>query len=471
MKKKLIRSVGAAVMFAFAVVLIGPASPPLIAHASSGPLISIIAPATIPGASVAVSGSGFGANETVQLHFGTQSADVVADGSGAFSGAALTIPVVPAGLQFVSAFGETSGHWALAYLWVAGYAPAVSPSSWYVLPGQPIVFTGSGFAPHEPIHASYNSTIVGTTTADGTGGFTLANVSPPLSLHNTTAAFVFTGSTSTVSASATITIGQLYPTLTPSIWYATPGSTISLTGSGFAPHEDVTIAATGSTATTTADMAGNFTLGAFSLPKVANTTAHVTAAGVQSGAVATADITIASLSPWLSFNTYWAQGGSPLTIFGNGFAGNELVSIFSGSQALGTTTAGGSGNFSFAGAVPFTPAGSATITATGMSSGASGSGTLTVAPVYTSFTLGSYAVTRGTPIEFIGSGYLPSESVAITTSATGSTVVHTILANGSGAFDDSSYVLPTSTAPGPMAVTATGVHSFDSKSITLYVGQ
>lgn len=471
MKTKLVRGLSVATLVAFAFVYAAPMLPVLVAEADGGPTISINAPVNIPGANVTVSGSGFGAGESVLVSFGVHTATVTADGSGNISGVSLPIPTVPAGLQFVSAFGETSGHWALGYVWIAGYTPAVSPNSWYILPGQTISFTGTGFAPNESIQATYNNATIGSTTTNASGSFTLGGVSLPLSLHNTTASVTFKGATSGASASATLTIGQLFPSITPSTWYTAPGSIISISGSGFAPNEAVTVVAGSSSASTTANATGSFTVGSLALPKTANTKVTITATGATSGAVGTASITLSALSPWLSFSTYWAQGGSPLTIFGNGFAGGEMVSIVSGTQSLGTTTALGNGSFSFAGAVPFAPAGPVTITATGASSGAAGSGTLTVAPVYTSFTLGSYAVKRGTALELIGSGYLPNEPVQITTGNTGSTVVLTITASASGTFDNSSYIIPANTTPGNMTVTAYGTHSFDTKTVTLYVGQ
>jgi hypothetical protein len=470
MKKKIAQTLGAATLAALLLVLAGPALPALVARASGGPTLSIVAPITVPGANVTVSGSGFAAGETVHVSMGAVSVDATADGSGDIAGALVPIPKVPAGLQFVSAFGETSGRWSLSYLWVAGYNPTVTPNTWYVLPGQAVPFSGMGFAPHESIIATYGGTAIGSSTTDASGNFTLAGVALPLSLHNTTATITFTGATSNASTNVTLTIGSLFPSITPSSWYASPGGIISVAGSGFAPHEGVVVSDAAHTASTTADASGSFTLGALALPATGGATAHITATGAQSGAVASADITLAGLSPWLTFSSYWAQGGSPLTILGNGFAGNESVHIYSGSQTLGITTTNGSGSFSFAGAVPFAPSGPTTITATGLSSGATGTGNLTVAPVYTDFHLGAYSVTRGSAVELIGHGYLANEPVNITTSATGSTVVATVTADSGGNFDDSSYIIPASTTPGNLTITATSVHSFDVKSVTLYVG-
>jgi hypothetical protein len=472
MKNRLLLYIGVGALAALLFVTVGPAVPVLVARADGGPAVSISsAPVTVPGANATVSASGFAPSETVRINFGTASVNTTADSGGNISGVNIPIPTVPAGLQFVSAFGITSGKWGLAYLWVAGFSPAVSPNTWYLLPGQALNFTGTGFAPNETVTLTYNAQTLGTATTNASGGFTLSGITLPLSLHNTQATVTFAGSVSHASLPMTLTIGQLYPSITPSAWYTAPGSVISIAGTGFAPGESVAIVAGSKSASTTANSSGAFMLGSFTLPATGGSSVTLTATGATSDAVATANISLSALSPWLTFSTYWAQGGSALTIFGNGFAGGESVTLKSGSQTLGSATAASNGAFTFAGAVPFAPAGTVTITGTGATSGAVGSGQMQVAPVYTSFTLGSYAVTRGNALEVKGSGYLPNEPVQITTGNTGSTVVLTVNADASGAFDSSSYVIPASTPSGNMTVTAFGTHSFDTKTITMYVGQ
>jgi len=369
-------------LFATALVLALSLLPMLVrvVHADGGPTINATLSANVPGASATISGSGFAANETVHVSLGAQSKDVVADGSGNISGVALTIPTVPAGLQFVSAWGETSGTWALTYVWIAGFQPNVIPNSWYVLPGATLSFTGIGFGGDETVTASYNSSPIGTFTTDSSGNFSgAASSSLPVSLQNTQATITFLGATSGAQTSDTISIGQLYPSITPSTWYAAAGSAIGVSGSGFAPNEMVNVIAGSSNASSTADTNGNFSLESLQLPKGGGTVS-ITATGAQSGATATVGVITVIPSPWITFSTYWAPGGSPLTVFGNNFAGGEQVSVTSGPQNLGTTTADINGNFSLSTTVPTGPSGPATITATGVASGASAQGTLTIAP-------------------------------------------------------------------------------------------
>lgn len=440
------------------------------ALAQSAPSISVNAPARIPGAAVVVSGSGFGADETVRLNFGTQSLDVTADESGNFSGASMNMPSVPQGLQFVSGFGTGTGRWTLAYVWVAGFMPLVAPSSWFLPPGTALTFTGSGFGIEEEVQASYGGNPLGTFTTDAIGTFSGLALPLPLPLHNTTATIFFEGQNSHATTSVTVTIGQFNPVITPSAWYTAPGSTISLTGIGFAGGEEVVVVSNATTATTTANASGSFSLPSITLPGGNGGSASITATGAGSGASATASISLSSLFPWLTFSSYWAQGGSPLTIFGKGFAANESVSLFvQGGGGFATTTTDGTGAFSHVGSVPYGPSGSLTIGGTGVSSGALGMGSLTLAPVYTNPQLGSYAISPGSAVTFIGSGYVTNDLIEIRTDRTGDAVVHSFSADGSGSFSDSGYLIPMDFDYGNLTLTVRGTHSFDEKTITLWV--
>jgi len=439
------------------------------AHADSNAIVNATAGVTVPGAPTAVTGSGFSPGETVFITFGNRTANANADGTGSFGGISLPIPNVPTGLQFVSAFGVTSGRWGLAYVYVAGFNPTASPNSYYVLPGAPLSFSGSGFAPNEVVTAKYNGTTLATFTTNASGAFSgPASTSLPVSLSNTTATITFTGATSKATTSFDITIGQLYPSITPSTWYTGAGSIISLTGSGFAPNEGISVTIGTQHASTTTDSTGAFTLGSIQLPKVGGAALSIVATGAKSLASVSVSIFVTGVSPWITFSTYWAQGGSPLIINGNSFAGGEQVGMYSASGAIGTTTADQSGNFAFSTTVPFAPSGSLTITAVGADSTAQASGAIFVAPVFTDLQLASYAGAPGTAITFIGHGYLPNEPVQVTTDRTGTTVVATFTTDATGSFGGT-YAVPSTFTQGNLVLTVEGMHSFDQKTITYFV--
>lgn len=437
--------------------------------ADKTPSLSATASVSVPGAPVSISGDGFTTGETVYVTLGARSVETIALGGGHIS-TVLPIPAVPSGTLIVSAFGETSGASALAYLWVAGFTPSVTPDAWYVLPGAPLHFSGMGFAPSETITAAYGSTTLATYTTDGAGNFSGPADSLPVSLMNTTATITFTGNVSHTPTSVTLTIGQLYPSITPSAWYLRAGSDVLITGSGFAPSETVRLAAGSDTmATTSADVSGNFPAARMHTPWTASGPLALTATGEESGAAAHATITLAAPSPWLTLDTYWARAGSLLSIFGFQFAPGEIVRFFSDRGDIGTTTADGSGNTSLVAThVPFAPAGAITISGAGVMSGANAHATMTVAPVYVDLELEHYAGAEGDAIHFIGRGYLANEPIALTTDRTGDTPVATFETDGSGNLD-ASWTIPADFAPGTLMLTMTSAHSFDIRSITYYV--
>lgn len=464
MKKKHLIRISALALAAGAAAVVMAAS----TFAAGGPALSVSAPVAVPHAPAAVSGSGFMAGEVVHLTFGAAAQDVTADQGGNIS-AQMTIPAVPTGSYFIGAFGETSGKWALGYLWVAGFSPTLTPSSWYITPGQAVTLAGQGFAPNEAVAISYKGSTIASTTTSASGSFSGVALALPLSLSNTVATVSAVGAVSNAAVSAGITVGQLYPSIAPSTWYTSPGTIISVTGSGFAPGEAVAVNAGASHASTTADAQGNFLLNNFALPTTGGVTVPLTALGARSGASASVGIFLTGFNPWITLSTYWAQGGSPLTISGQGFAPNEAVGFTSGGKTLASTTAGADGSLTLNTQVPFAPAGAVTLTLLGATSNTPASTQMTAAPVYTSLQLKNYAGAPGQAVEFIGSGYLPNEPVELTTDRTGAAIEASWSADASGSFDNSSFTPASSTACGPMNLTVEGEHSFDSKTIGYYV--
>ncbi len=522
-----------------------------------------------PFATVSVAGQGFSPGETVHLMLGLNSTDVTADTGGAFSGAALTIPNFPAGLYLVLALGQTSGVPAFTYLYVNALFPQASPNSWYIAPGSALNWSGSGFVPNETITiGTAASSTLATFTADLNGSFTNAGPSTvPFSFRNSTATYTLTSARSGISntfhigvsdlypyvspstwyttpgshvtftgagfgagegvsvflgassagggasttplahistdasgaftaaggvtipylttspaafrlvgdlsgaiANAPVTLAQLYPTLSPSAYYAAPGSHISLLGSGFAPNEivDITVGAASTTHATT-DASGAFTIPSVHLSTTPNTTLTIAATGELSGASTSFIMVIGSYYSWMTLSTYWAQAGATLTLMGHNFAGGETISLTSGSSTLGTATAADDGTFTAGVSVPFAPSGPATIIATGLTSGSTASSVMTIAPTYTDLQLGSYFGKPSEALHFIGHGYLPGEAITVTTDRTGAAVVATFNANATGNFDNSSYLVPANFVEGNLALTVTSAHSFDTKTIVYYV--
>lgn len=531
-----------------------------IAYAQTAPSVSVTGGNT-PYAHISVSGAGFTPSEVVHVMLGLNGTNVTADAMGSFSGANLTIPNFPSGLYLVIAIGQTSGLPAFTYLYVNSLYPQASPSSWFIAPGSTLTWSGYGFVPNEPVTvADASGATVATFTTDASGSFSNTGSSTvPFALRNSTATYTLSGGFSHVHTTFHISVADLYPYVTPSSWYTTPGSQltfsgasfganegvsvylgtsttplahvtantlgsftlagpvmipfktssvifrlvgdlsgatamapislasfyptlipsayyaapgsfISLTGSGFVPNEvvDVVVGAMGPV-TATANNVGTFTVPALHIPTIPNTPVVMSATGEQSGASANFTMAVGSYYSWVTADTYWAQGGSPLTIFGHNFAAGETVTITSASSTLGTVVVAHDGTFTAPVSVPFAPSGPAIILATGALSGATAQVILTVAPVYTDLQLGSYAGAPGVAVEFKGHGYLPNENITVTTDRTGVTPVTTFTTNATGDFDNSSFIVPAGFIEGTLTLTVLSEHSFNTKSVVYYV--
>jgi hypothetical protein len=424
-----------------------------------------------PGTTLSFSGSGFAPNEVVTVSNG---ASTTANSSGNFASAGgSTVPLnARNSTQTYTLHGATSGAVFTLPISVADLYPYTNPSTWYALPGNAVSFSGGGFGPGEVVNVfvGASTTPVASFSADSSGAFMSAGATTLPFNSGTSVNYRLVGAQSGATALAPVTLAQFYPSIAPSVWYSAPGGSATLTGSGFAPNESVSITS-GSNApvTATADAMGNISAPAFALPTMPNSMGAITAVGNKSGASVTVYVAIGAYYPWLNLSTYWAQGGSALTIIGGGFAPNESVALSTTQGTFATGHAGPDGALSIATAVPFAMPGATTITALGGTSGVSTTINMTVAPVYTDLQLGSYAGEPGTGVHFIGHGYIPNEPVNITTDRTGTTVVRTIVADATGSFDDSGYIVPAGSTEGNLTLTATGTHSFNSKSITYYV--
>ncbi len=424
-----------------------------------------------PGQMLSWSGSGFAPNETISIKdaSNTQIASFNADSSGNFTAMGATQVPYSARNSTVqyTVSGTSSGtnlHYTLA---VGDLYPYANPSSWYALPGTPVTFSGSGFANSEVVNLLLGSStaVLGSATANSSGSFTLLG---PVTLpFGSSANYRLVGQSSGATALVPVTLASFYPTLTPSAYYSAPGSSITLGGSGFAPNEDVTIKVDATTkGTAHTNGTGSFSGFALQLPATPNTMPVVSGVGAQSGATASFAMAVGSYYSWLNLSTWWAQGGSALTLFGHNFAGGETVTATAGAQTLGSIVANSSGDATIVSTVPFVVPGPATITLTGGTSGATASATMTVAQVWTDLQLESYGVTVGQPIHFIGHGYLANEGVEITTNKT-TGVQATLTTNATGDLD-ATWTLPTSVPEGELVITAKSLHSFDTKSITIW---
>ncbi|MBX4192045.1 hypothetical protein KW798_00980 [Candidatus Parcubacteria bacterium] len=174
-----------------------------------------------------------------------------------------------------------------------GYYPKASPSSNYVVPGDTLSFSGSGFAPGEVVTLSLKNKNITSWRANSSGNFTNAgSYNVPFSLEDSSQYFSVVGNTSNYPISINVVVGTFYPTLTPSTYFAPRGSTISALGENYAPGEPVTLFVNGSAlGTRMADQRGTVSW-SFGLPTSGLET-RVEALGLWSNTRASQTVTLA----------------------------------------------------------------------------------------------------------------------------------------------------------------------------------
>ena len=418
---------------------------------------------TVQGGTVHITGYSFAAGETVTVTAGSFSTTTVTNANGTTPAVAVPAPYNASSLP-ITFTGNSSGVASTITIGLQSFNALISASTYFAQPGSSVTITGSGFAPSETVNVT-GGTATSTATASSLGAF---STSVQLPYGQSATKIVATGNTSKAVASLSIAYSSFTALVSPSAYYTTPGTTEVLSGTGFAPNEVVAVTFNGaSVGTTTASAMGTFGYN-YQIPYNASKAAF-TFTGNTSGASASVSVSLAAFSSYITLSNYYAQGGTPLTISGTGFASNEQVNfgVAGVSNVYASTTANAMGTFTYVGAVPFAPAGSHTLTATGLTSGVVAGAAYTEAPVYTGLVLGSYAGKPSSSVTFTGFGYLPNEPVLVTNDR--SSASYLITADSTGAFSDSGFIIPANFAQGNLTFTVTGTHSFDKKSIVYYV--
>jgi hypothetical protein len=420
---------------------------------------------TVQGGTVHITGYSFAAGEMVTVTAGSFSTTTVTNANGTTPAVAVPAPYNASSLT-VTFTGASSGVSSNITIGLQSFNALISASTYFAQPGSSVTITGTGFSPNETVNVT-GGTSTSTATATSLGAF---STSVQLPYGQSATKIVATGSTSKATASLSIAYSSFTALVSPSAYYTTPGTTEVLSGSGFAPNEVVAVTFNGaSVGTTTASAMGTFGYN-YQIPYNASK-AVFTFTGNTSGASASVSVSLAAFSSYITLSNYYAQGGTPLTISGTGFASGETV-VFSvpystGSKAFASTTASAMGTFTYVGKVPYAPAGSQVINATGLTSAVVAGASYTEAPVYAGLMLGSYAGKPGSAVDFIGSGYLPNEPVEVSTDR--SSASYLITANSSGSFNDSGFVIPANFTEGNLTFTVKGLYSYTTETIVYYV--
>ena len=214
--------------------------------------------------------------------------------------------------------------------------------------GTVVTVTGSNFKANSPITASFDSTTFPSVMSNGSGYFTTSITVPSATAGSNSISA--TDGTTTQSSNFNVVPNI---SLTPVKGQA--GSSVSVSGNGFAASSAVslTFGSTGQMTTATSDGFGDFAA-SFSVPSVIAGSNTVTATDASSNS-ATASFNV--LSPKITLTPVKGAIGKVVTVTGTGFFSSSTITITYDGESQTTTTSNSTGGFSAIFTVPASTSG------------------------------------------------------------------------------------------------------------------
>src|SRR5579885_492455 len=295
------------------------------------PILTLSDPILKSGDSLGVYGGGFRPNEPVHITIQDGSAvDTMSDGTGAIS-TTMLVPVTYRNSLQIVATGQVSGGQASANLGIQPYGSVVlmvQPGTAKV--GDPITVTATGFRPLEYVIVDFGSPTwpQQAPQADATGAFTITSSVPPVDAGNYT--ITATGQRSGLKVSTTIaTQASTSPSLAAQPSTPRPGDQVILTATGLLPGELADFALSGQMpfVTVAADISGTATATAVAPPAASLLMLTYTVRGRLSAGKASASVTEQPFTPSLSASPDTVSLGDTVQVSGNGFRPREGVRI------------------------------------------------------------------------------------------------------------------------------------------------
>jgi hypothetical protein len=312
--------------------------------AAAGQPVILLNPGLVaPGGQVSVQGSGFDPGATVEVRLLAKRASQgteVALGKTNKTGSLITEFTMPSSVNgsdtTVVAQEEGGSKSATAQLVSpVGAASASIVGKAAGQPGDTVTVSATGFGPGEKVDVFWgrmSGTPVATLTADGSGSIGRASVPVGVAPVGPTT-LVLVGTRTQATATAPYQMLGLYPSTTPHPYAVLSGKTMTYTGSGFAPGEQVLIyfnASGGTPALTTqANSGGSFST-SFVVPFGLTGRQTLTAIGEESRAAVSTSFTVLPYAPSVQASTYGALPGTSIGFYADGFAPNEVVLVYLG---------------------------------------------------------------------------------------------------------------------------------------------
>jgi outer membrane protein assembly factor BamB len=428
---------------------------------------------------IVVSGTHFGANETVKVYWnytgpntGTPEGSPVASGTGAFA-FKFPIPLAPAASYTIAAIGQTSGFIATGTFQLL---PQVYASPEAGGAGAKFNVYGNAFGNGETVNIYWNytgpstGTQIGSIAANTTGSF-IVNVAVPTGATPGNIPVGAVGATS--GDAATFTYVLYSPTLTLAPLSGSAGSQVTLTGYGFQKNENVNIYFNNGTtplltAKTNSNVYGYMPPQTITIPGGTTPGSYpVTAVGATSTITATNTFTVAAPGSNLSNTT--GPVGTSVIASAQGYTPGETVNVIWGytgpstGSTIASTTAGPTGLVNTSFNIPTATSGARTVAVVGASSGAVTKNTYTIA---TGLSSNPATTTPGASVTVAGSGFQANEQVNIYLDSTSGTLLATATADVNGNISQA-VTIPASAAPGSHSLIGVGKTSSTSLTAAL----
>jgi uncharacterized membrane protein YhaH (DUF805 family) len=344
----------------------------------SGATIALSPSSGQPGMTVTVTGYGFRGGDTTCALTGAAVASYPSAtcfvSNGALTGS-FVVANVPGGSYTVTATDQTAGDSASASFQVIASSASITlnPSSAHV--AATVEVHGAGFSTTDTSCSLSTSSSVASPTCSIsygtlTGSFIVANVPPGSYVIATT------GSSSGDSASASLTV--LAPTIALNLTSGPPGSTITVSGSGFYTSDTTCSLAGQAVATESCSISGGSLSGSFSVASTAAGSYSITAItnGADSG-LAAASLQLCR-NPSIATNPVSGKAGASVQVSGSGFSLGDGACSLSGDPVSSPTCSISSGTLTATFNVADVAPGVYTINASGSPGSDSASTTFTV---------------------------------------------------------------------------------------------
>ena len=338
------------------------------------------------GSEVTVTGEGFDVNRTnIQVRFGAQLLSTIlrSDQEGSVRGS-FTVPALPAGNRSVTV-GNAD---ALTFTITSDLALSETSGP----PGATVSITGSGFAANSFFNLTFNGQTLRTVTVDGGGRVSTSFQVPEAP-----------GGPNSVGLGGKSLSFTVTPSLTVGNEDATPGATVSVSGSGYYRNErGITVTVGGSAAASgiRADANGSWT-SPIVVPSLAAGSHRVSAYGA-STTRSNAPSASLVLGSQVSLDKSSGPPGTKLKVSGSGFRPGESIRIAAGnSLSAKSVRADGRGSWTADLEVPASPGGRLVVSATG----AGGKRTETEFTVSALVSLSLQAAPPGSSVTANGTGF------------------------------------------------------------------